>query len=189
MIAITDHVDSSNIKPVTKALVSFVKSLKGHRQVIPVIAGVEITHVPPALIAGLVKKARRLGAQLVLIHGETVVEPVPEGTNRAAIMAGADILAHPGLISEEDVKLAAKKGVALEITSRKGHSLSNGHVAKLAKKHGAKMVLNTDAHSPDDLISKDMAQVVALGSGLTKVDFKSMLENSEQIFRKAKRKK
>jgi len=41
--------------------------------------------------------------------------------------------------------MAAEKGILLEITARKGHSLTNGHVAKLAKKHGAALVLNTEA--------------------------------------------
>ena len=68
-----------------------------------------------------------------MVHGETPVEPVPAGTNHAAINAGVDLLAHPGIIAEEDVKLAAAKGVALEITARKGHSLGNGRVAALPR--------------------------------------------------------
>ena len=107
-----------------------------------------------------------MGAQLVLVHGETIVEPVAPGTNHQAIEAGVDILAHPGLISEEDVIFARAKGVFLEITSRQGHSLSNGHVARLAQKAGAKMVLNTDSHFPGDLIPRETALKVVLGAGL-----------------------
>ena len=44
--------------------------------------------------------------------------------------------------------LAAKKGVYLEISARKGHSLSNGHVAAMATETGARLVINTDAHEP-----------------------------------------
>ncbi len=186
-IAITDHVDSSNIDLVVPALARFVRSLKGH-DAIDVVAGMELTHVPPTQIASLVKKSRRLGAQLVVVHGETPVEPVPKGTNRAAIIAGADILAHPGLISADDARLAARKGVALEITSRKGHSLTNGHVARLAKKHGARLVLNTDSHEPGDLIPLETAEVVALGAGLARADFQAMLKNSEALLKKALRK-
>ena len=62
------------------------------------------------------------------MHGESPVEPVIEGTNRAGIEAGADILAHPGNITEEDARLAAEKGVYLEITARAGHSETNQHV-------------------------------------------------------------
>jgi histidinol phosphatase-like PHP family hydrolase len=68
-----------------------------------------------------------------VVHGETIVEPVLPGTNRAAIAAGVDILAHPGLITKEEAMLAAQKGVLLEITTRRGHSFTNGHVASIAR--------------------------------------------------------
>jgi histidinol phosphatase-like PHP family hydrolase len=69
----------------------------------------------------------------------------------------------------------------LEITSRQGHSLSNGHVARLAQKAGAQLVLNTDTHLPDDLISREKALKVAWGAGLRPEDFDQMLENSRKI--------
>src|SRR4030043_920351 len=103
-IAITDHVDSSNIDLVVPRIVSAIKKLKGFIS-IEAIPGAEITHVPPALIPDLVKEARKLGARIVVVHGETIVEPVPPGTNRAAIEAGVDLLAHPGLISPEEGRL------------------------------------------------------------------------------------
>jgi histidinol phosphatase-like PHP family hydrolase len=92
-----------------------------------------------------------------------------------------DILAHPGLISEEDVNLAREKGVFLEITSRQGHCLTNGHVARLAQKAGTPLILNTDTHLPEDLIAREKALKVALGAGLGSNDFERMLENSWQI--------
>jgi len=183
-MAITDHVDHSNLDVVVPALVRFVKEMDKLADVI-VIPGLEITHVPPAGIAGLARKARKLGAGLGVVHGETVVEPVPAGTNRAAIEAGVDILAHPGPIAEDDVKLAAEMGVTLEITSRKGHSLTNGRVAALAKRHGAAMVVNTDAHAPGDLIDKKFARTVALGAGLSGRDFKAMFARSEELVKQA----
>jgi len=118
---------------------------------------------------------------LVVVHGETLVEPVPKGTNLAAIEGKADILAHPGLISEKEVELAAKIGVCLEITTRKGHSLTNGHVAKLAKKYRAKLVMNNDAHAPEDLIFVEKRKLIALGAGLCEQDFYVMEENSKDI--------
>lgn len=158
-IAITDHVDFSNVSSVVPAIVKAVEKLKGH-VTIEVIPGAEITHAPPSLIPELVKEARALGARLVVVHGETIAEPVLEGTNRAAIEAGADILAHPGLISEEDVRFAKERGVMLELTSRKGHCLSNGHVAGEAMRLGAAVLINTDAHGPGDLITKEAARKV-----------------------------
>jgi histidinol phosphatase-like PHP family hydrolase len=109
------------------------------------------------------------------------VEPVLLGTNREAIEAGADILAHPGLITEEEVLRAKEKNVFLEITARKGHSLGNGHVARLAKKIGARLVLNTDTHTPDNLISSNFALKVVRGAGLEAEDLQRMIENSREL--------
>ncbi|MFH1091561.1 MAG: histidinol phosphate phosphatase domain-containing protein, partial [Pseudomonadota bacterium] len=141
---------------------------------IKVIAGAELTHVPPPLISDLTRKARELGAAYVVVHGETLAEPVAPGTNRAAIDAGVDILAHPGLITAEEVKSARDRGVRLEITTRKGHSLTNGHVARLGREIGAGLVLNTDTHAPGDLVTFDFARKVVLGAGLTEEDFDLM---------------
>ncbi len=182
-IAITDHVDISNLEIVVSRIVEFAERARGEFP-LEIIAGVEITHVPPSMIPMLIQSARELGARLVVVHGETLVEPVIEGTNRTAIEAGADILAHPGLISAEDVQSAAQKGVALEITARKGHSLSNGHVARLASKYGAPMVINTDAHSPSDLITYEFAYCVLKGAGLDDGQIKDIFKNSEELVKK-----
>ena len=179
-VAITDHADSSNLDWVIPRMVQVCRDLKAHWQV-RAIPGVELTHIPPDLISPLTVRARTLGAQIVLVHGETIVEPVPPGTNQQAIAAGVDILAHPGLIAEEEVVLAREKEVFLEITARKGHSLTNGHVARLAKKVGASLVLNTDTHAPDDLISQEYALKIVLGAGLTNEDFERMQENAWKI--------
>ncbi|MEN6615913.1 MAG: histidinol phosphate phosphatase domain-containing protein, partial [Syntrophorhabdus sp.] len=128
--------------------------------------------------------ARDLKFDYVVVHGETIAEPVEEGTNAAAIEAGVDILAHPGLITENEVKKAKERGVLLEISARKGHSLTNGHVARLATSHGAKMVLNTDCHSPSDLITDDQAFRIACGAGLEISDFRAMQENALNLVRK-----
>ena len=104
-LAITDHMDHSNIDLIIPRIVKAVRMLKDIMP-ITVLPGAEITHVPPSLIPDIVKEARRLGAQIVIVHGETIVEPVVEGTNSAAIEAGVDILAHPGLISEDDLSEA-----------------------------------------------------------------------------------
>ncbi|MEK7308533.1 MAG: histidinol phosphate phosphatase domain-containing protein [Nitrospirota bacterium] len=179
-LAITDHVDSSNIDFVVPRIVEVVGSINGESQ-IKVIAGAEITHVPPKLIAKLVSKARELGAKIVVVHGETVVEPVAPGTNRAAIEAGADILAHPGLISKEDAVRAREKGVALEITSRKGHSLSNGHVLRIAIETGATVIINTDTHEPEDLITPYRAKIVLRGAGADEETIVQIFANSQKL--------
>lgn len=181
-IAITDHADPSNLEHILQNLLKIKRAFQGLEP--RLIAGIELTHVPPLLIPDLIKRARDLGAELVVVHGETIVEPVAEGTNRTAILGGADILAHPGLISEEEVKLAAERGVFLEISGRKGHSLTNGHVVKLAKKYGAPLIVNSDAHSPSDLLSADFAKKIALGAGLSSQEVENLWKLAEMRFLK-----
>jgi histidinol phosphatase-like PHP family hydrolase len=182
-IAITDHADSSNLDFIVPRIAKVAAELSA-RWPITVIPGVEITHVPPPDIKRLVSEARRLGAKLVVVHGETPVEPVLPGTNRAGIAACADILAHPGFISKSDAALAKKNGVHLEITARKGHSLTNGHVAKIALEAGAKLVINTDSHEPGDLITVEFAESVLAGAGLDRKAVTRALGNSRELVNK-----
>jgi histidinol phosphatase-like PHP family hydrolase len=184
IIGISDHADSSNITAVVSSMLK-VRDKMAYYGNITILPGVEITHAPKGLIGDLVAQARSLGAFYVVVHGETLVEPVEEGTNHEAILAGADILAHPGLITEEDVLLAREKGVFLEITARKGHSLSNGHVARLAGAMGAPLVYNTDSHSPSDLTSEEEARRIVLGAGLSPDDFSAMQANAMELVKRA----
>lgn len=179
-IAITDHVDSSNIDSVVSGIVAAADAISEYAE-IKVIAGAEITHAPPRLIGKLVSRARSLGAKIVVVHGETISEPVAPGTNSAGIGAGADLLAHPGLITREDVLKAKTNGVALEITSRKGHSLANGHIARVASEVGAMLVVNTDAHSPEDLISLHRAKIVLRGAGIAEDAIEQIFTNSQNL--------
>lgn len=183
-IAITDHMDHSNIDLIIPRVVKVVRELKEHMP-ITILPGAEITHVPPALIPDIVKEARKLGAQIVIVHGETIVEPVVEGTNRAAIDAGVDILAHPGLISPEDLLFAKEKGITLEITARKGHSMSNGHVAQSALRMGIPLTIDTDAHAPSDLISRDFARRILLSAGIGEEEIDGIFDHARVLVKKA----
>lgn len=185
-MAITDHADLSNLETIVPAIVR-VSAVLSKRCGIEVIPGVELTHVPPADIAGLAKEARKLGARILLCHGETIVEPVQPGTNSAALNSDIDILTHPGLITMEEAKLAAERGIYLEITARKGHSLTNGHVAKTALAAGAKLIVNTDTHSPGDMITDEDAERIVIGAGLTTEDFRRMMNNAEELVNKLKK--
>ncbi|KAF0188145.1 MAG: PHP domain [Desulfobulbaceae bacterium] len=175
-VAITDHADSSNMDFIIPRMIQAAKDLNPHSKT-RLLPGIELTHVPPELIGQLTRKARELGAQVVVVHGETIVEPVAPGTNLAAIEAGVDVLSHPGFLSEEEALLAARMGVMIEITGRKGHCLTNGHVAKMALKAGTKMVVNADAHTPGDFLTAEMARLVALGAGLSEEDYKQIQLN------------
>ncbi len=179
-LAITDHADPSNLDFVLERISHVCGELRGKVRA-NVYPGIEITHVPPRMIASLVAQARKRGAKVVTVHGETIVEPVPRGTNLAAIDAGADILAHPGLITDAEARLAKKKGVLLEITARRGHSLTNGHVARLALKSGARMVYNTDSHSPGDFTPWETALRIIRGAGLSGRDAAMMQDNARNL--------
>lgn len=185
-LAITDHVDASNAKEVVRKTVEVCAALTDGVKV-RVVPGAEITHVPPPQIAELVERVREWGATIVLVHGETVVEPVAKGTNRAALESRIDILAHPGLLSEEEAILAREHGICLELSARKGHCLANGHVAKMALKTGALLVLDTDAHDVGDLFSPNSWWQAALGAGLTRAQAEGLRANAETILSRALR--
>lgn len=168
-LAFTDHADAANLERLVREAVVFIRETQPHLG-IRLLAGVELTHVPPGQIADLARRARRLGAAIVLVHGETVSEPVAPGTNRAAIEAGVDILAHPGLITVEEARLAAAKGVLLEVSTRPSHGMANGHVVRVARESGAGLVIDTDAHAPSDLMTAEWRRRTALGAGLSDAD-------------------
>ena len=179
-IALTDHADSSNIDFIVPRIVKVCKILNKFWP-IRAIPGIEITHVPVQEIKKLVAFARRSGVRIVVVHGETLSEPVLSGTNRAGIEAGCDILAHPGLITKADAKLAARKGVYLEITTRKNHRAANRHVFRMAKAAGAKLVMNNDAHNVGDLASENGARTILRKIGLNSSEINTVFGNSIRL--------
>ncbi len=183
-LAITDHGDHSNIDFIIPRLIQVCRKLTDAYD-IRVIPGIELTHVPPEYIAGLSVEARKLGAKIVVVHGETITEPVIPGTNLAALNSPIDILAHPGLITDEEAALAARNSIYLEISARSGHSLTNGHVASVARRTQASLILNSDTHDPRDLVKKDLARKIALGAGITEEETVVLFQNSEDLVRKA----
>ena len=179
-MAVTDHVGVGNLELVVKTLVKDCAQAT-ERWDILALPGVEITHVPKDDIDMVARAAKSLGAKLVTVHGETIVEPVEPGTNEAAVRSGAvDILAHPGLIVYDDARMAAEKGVYLEVSARKGHSLTNGHVVKMAREAGAYTVLDSDAHEPDDLLTVELTHKIAKGAGLTDEEVHALLQVNPQ---------
>lgn len=182
-IAITDHADTSNIDFIIPRLIKVAEDINKYSQT-KLIPGVELTHVGPSLIPSLAREARKIGAKLVLVHGETLVEPVAPGTNRAALESPIDILAHPGLITKEEAMLAAEKGIFLEITNRKGHCLTNGHVARLGLECKAKFCISSDGHAPGDFMSASVAERTALGSGIPPEMVKAVYADMAELARK-----
>ena len=206
-LAITDHVDSSNLEWAFGNLLKFVEELGQEWQPgivpgadgttaplntldsdaldknwhLPLIPGVELTSVPPRKIEAMAQAARSLGARWIVVHGETIMEPVAPGTNRAAIEARVDLLAHPGLITPEDAARAAELGVHLEITTHKGHGMANGWVAQRARESGAKLLLNTDCHISADILDAKQRRAIAFGAGLTAEEVDRIWKNGRRI--------
>lgn len=180
-IAITDHIDSSNLDILPK-IQKAVDDINANWD-IKVILGAEITHAPVESIDKLAREARDLGAEIIVVHGETLNEPVIEGTNLAAVSSeNVDILAHPGLITRQEAEIALKNNVYIEISARNGHSISNGHVAKVCGEVGNKLLINTDTHSPENIITFERSRIIGLGAGLTEEEVKkAIIDNPKEI--------
>jgi histidinol phosphatase-like PHP family hydrolase len=182
-VAITDHADTSNFEFVISSILKVCDDITRETEIIA-IPGIEFTHVPPRMIESLVFKARKLGAKLVVLHGETPVEPVPEKTNYYGVRAGIDILAHPGFVDEETIKTAVERGVFLEISSRRGHSMANGHILKLARNYGFPLIVNSDAHSPSDIMDEERWRNFVLGLGVSEEELDIIHTNQISILKR-----
>ncbi len=180
-LGLADHVDGSNADLVIPRLVAVCRDLRAVMDV-DVIPGAEITHVPPPLIAALVKHCRGLGAEFVMVHGETLAEPVKAGTNDAALEAEIDILAHPGFLLPRQARMAAARGVCLELSGRRGHCLANGLVAHQAAAAGARLIVGSDAHSPGDLLDQEAHSRIARGAGLGDDEVEKVRENASRLW-------
>ncbi len=165
-IALTDHASLGELNRIILEVAEVCALARSYWNILA-IPGIELTYVPPQAISEAAKRAKELGACIVVVHGETITEPVEEGTNLAALHSPyVEILAHPGLLSLEEAQLAAANGIFLEISARKGHCLTNGHIASLAQQAGAKLLLNSDAHSEQDLLTPSLADAIIHGAGL-----------------------
>jgi len=175
ILAITDHVDPGNLSPVIAAQLPLKEPAEAYG--VTLLAGVELTHVPPSFIPALARRAKDEGADIVVVHGETIVEPVAPGTNLAACTCDdVDLLAHPGLITPEAAREAARRGIALEITSRGGHNRTNGHVVLTGRSAGCILVVDSDAHGPGDLLDRGAREGVARGAGLSPTEAGAALD-------------
>ena len=176
-IAITDHIGADDPAPMLRTLRSecvMAEEAWGIRA----LYGVELTHVPARFISRVAERARKAGAQVIVVHGETLVEPVEKGTNWAALNSDIDILAHPGMLAPREAELAAKRGIFLELTSRAGHAYTNGRVAAVGRAAGASFLVNSDSHTPEDMMVSEMAAKVGGGAGLAPAELKKALFDS-----------
>jgi histidinol phosphatase-like PHP family hydrolase len=181
VLGVTDHVNARSVEERVRMLVDAVAALPAIPDAPHVLPGCEITRVPPAAIAEVVARARAAGAKLVLVHGETALDSQEAGTNRAAIEAGVDILAHPGLVASEDVARARERGVLLEISGRKVHSLTNGHVWARAREEGARVVIDSDSHAATDLFTHERHYLVGRGAGMTGEEYAAAVGAAREL--------
>ncbi|HEX5939144.1 MAG TPA: histidinol phosphate phosphatase domain-containing protein [Dehalococcoidia bacterium] len=182
-MAITDHAGVGSLERFAYELQADC-TLASEMWGIDVFPGVELTHVPAQSIDECARKARAAGAAIVVVHGETVVEPVEPGTNMAAIMSDSvDVLGHPGLISLEEAELAAERGIFLELSARRSHCVANGHVARIARLAGARLILDSDQHDLD-FLTTERQRYVALGAGLAEEDLEDVFVTNPQLLLK-----
>jgi putative hydrolase len=165
VLAVTDHVALEDPKPLLDRLRQEATAWEGEE--LTTLIGVEVTMIPPRKIPEVVRAARRAGAEIVIVHGETPANPVPPGTNRAAVeLDDVDILAHPGFLTTDEAELAKAHDVILELSARALHMVTNGHVARIALEVGNDLVVDSDAHATDQLVSTHHAQQLARGAGV-----------------------
>ncbi len=128
------------------------------------VVGFALDHVPPPLIPHMVAEARAAGAAFVLMHGEGC-DQAEAGTNFAAVAAGVDILARPGLVDSTVAVCAAEKGVALEISTGKW-ALANGLIVQRAREAEAMLLPGGEVHCAKDFASVRVRRHACLGAGL-----------------------
>ena len=180
-IALTDHVGPGSLERVLEEVKKDCLVAMAHWNILA-IPGVELTHLPAAIIPQMAQRAKELGAWLVVVHGETLTEPTEPGTNRAALSSRyVDLLAHPGLITLEEALLAARQGVFLELTARKGHSRTNGHIAQMARQTQAKLLIASDAHDEEDFLTPSLFRAVGIGAGLTEEELANLQKNAQLL--------
>ncbi len=142
-----------------------------------VIFGIQLRHVPPALLETAVAFYRSFNIPFIGVHGESISDIVEKGTNFSAIRAKADILFNAGLIDEKCVELAKENNVFLEVSTHPKHAYANAHLAKLADKHGAKLALGSKARSLHEIHSPEMQRMILKGACVEK-------ENSYELLQK-----
>lgn len=169
--------------PLLAPLIEDINNLSLHAN-IEAILGIELVHIPPALLPLAVNNARQAGAGLVLVHGESLMECVEEGTNFAAIEAGADILAHPGLIDEQAAAYAAERGVALELSCAPRHAFANSHIINMAERFGCTLVPGSSAVTQREILPPTLRDRLYQGAGLTREGAIRIQQNAGKLLQK-----
>ncbi len=175
--AVTDHArgDNPHYRDVVSQVREEIDKLRPHTN-LQLFAGVELTDFAPDRIAAAASAARLAGAEVVVVHGECPTLDVPSGTNSAAVRCSdVDILAHPGIILERDADEATMRGIYLELSARQGHCWSNGHVYATARKTGASVIVDSDAHEEAGLLSLPKVTTLIRGAGASELSLNQIV--------------
>ena len=123
--------------------------------------------------------------QLYFENQKTPVGLIVNGSILVVFLLGlAKVIAALLYYTREEAALAQDRGIFLEISARKGHSLANGHVAQVAREVGAPLIVNTDSHAPGDLITREQAELVARGAGLSDAEVTALFAKAETFARR-----
>jgi putative hydrolase len=177
-IGITDHLGIGSLGRVIKEVSADCALVRKYWNIIA-IPGVELTHLPAEAIPEVAQQAKESGALLVIVHGATTAEPVPKGTNLAAVQSRyVDILAHPGEITADEAALAAQNNIFIELSGRRSHSSTNAHVASICQKMGARLLVNSDAHNENDLLTAELARDILRKASVNENSINQILEKN-----------
>jgi histidinol phosphatase-like PHP family hydrolase len=166
VLGFADHVGIGNIPRVLEALTAACASIR-LRYGLLAVAGVEVTRMPRLAIADVARRCKQAGAALVTVHGESPGDQRQPGVNLAAIEApDVDVLAHPGFLTEAEARRAAESGTYLELSGGTWHAVTNAWVARLAVEAGAELLVGSDAHLAEALMTVQRAEAAVRGAGL-----------------------
>ena len=175
--AITDHASAGNLDIIQKISKDCELAIK-HWDILA-LPGVELTHVPKDAIEKVAEQAREKGAAIIVVHGETITEPVEPGTNLAAAKnSNVDILAHPGMLSYDEAFASNKNNVFIEITSHRNHSITNAHVAKIGLEAKVNFIQNTDTHKPQDMLTYEEGEKILQAVGIKEEERVKILQSN-----------
>ncbi len=180
-VAITDHADSSNLDWIVPRLVRVCEDLN-RRWKIRAVPGIELTHLPPDMIAPLAAEARSLGREDC---GRSRRNSGGAGRSRNKRQGHRSRRGHSGApgfdFRRRDGPGPGKKSFSGDHRPAGAIAWRTAMLPAWLQRFGASLVLNTDGHAPGDLITRGQALKVALGAGLEADDFERMLQNSREI--------
>jgi putative hydrolase len=96
-----------------------------------------------------------------------------------------DLLGHPGYISEEAARAALENEVFVELSGREVYAPTNEHIARVAQQVGCKLLVNSDSHNPEQMLTIPRAEKVAREAGLSEDEiYRALGTNAEALLQR-----